>query len=114
MSAKNENQPIWKKYFKRVSTKTICEMSGYEPDELARADQLEAYDAKHVAWLVPKDEYADWLSDFGMCELVNEGGDIFIGQCSHDRLFDITDEIQEAIDYHENGEDDEEDDLVIY
>lgn len=84
-------------YFNRVDTVFICRNAGYEPEDLISVDDIDEYDGDHVAWLVPKPEYTDVLDDFGIIELVDEDGELFISQTSHDEVYDITSQIRHAI-----------------
>lgn len=85
------------KYFDRVDAKFICDNAGYEPEDLISADDLAGYDGDHIAWLVPKPEYEYVLGNFSILELLEEDGELFISETSHDQIYDITPEIQEAI-----------------
>lgn len=91
--------PVWDKYYRKVSAKFICDNAGIEPEDLCSAadEQLESYGCEHIAWLVPKTEFVDVLDDFGIVELVRDPYGTFICQCSHDRVYDITDEIEETM-----------------
>lgn len=75
-----------------------CDLS---VDELGSAEDLDGYNAKHLAWYIAKEKYSDLLSDSGydIVELVREGidGEPFIGFTIGHELFDITDEVAKIL-----------------
>lgn len=98
------SQESWiDKYFDRVDTMFMCRNAGYELEDLLSADDIDEYDGDHVAWLVPKPDYADVLDDIGIIELIDEDGQLFIGQTAINNVYDITSRVKEVIDSIESS-----------
>ncbi len=72
------------------------------------AEEIEGYEAKHLAWAVAKDEYYDALANNGIeyCELVSEGdGEPFLAYVAGDRLYPVSeDEVLQCIESEEDLE----------
>lgn len=79
----------------------VADITGYtpDPDELYPCEEIEGYDATHIAWLVANPEFEDELikDGYDVVELVSEGGHIFVGYVANDRLYNITDEVADKI-----------------
>ena len=60
-------------------------------------EDLDGYDCKHLAWLCAKDDYIDDLSNnaLDIVELIDEAGDIFVGQRIGDMICPV--DIEEVI-----------------
>lgn len=84
---------VFCKYYIAVTADTVCSMCNCDPEDLMSADQLEAYDAKHIAWGAVKPEYEDLADMYQVVEFVSEGGDVFPAEICGGRLMDISDEL---------------------
>jgi hypothetical protein len=83
------------KYYTEATPEQICEETGCYIEDLVSAEELDGYDAKHVAWLIAKPEYQDVLDCYSTIELVEEGGEQFLGFVSGERLYDVDWEIKQ-------------------
>ncbi len=86
------------KYYKIISDQELADMTGYD-DTSSIAEEVPGYEVEHLAWVVPKEEYEDILSDNGLweAELLKEGNHVFIGYVVRDRIYSITiDDIRRA------------------
>ena len=84
------------KYFDKVdSWEDVCRMVRYRGPEETVLD-VPGYELDRISWLVAKDEYAEDLIDngFQVVELVSEGGYEFIAYNAGDRVYDVTEEIE--------------------
>lgn len=97
----------WSKYYYVASDQYLLDYTGCANmdvfNDFGNCEDLIGYDAKHIAWLIAKDDYIDKLSEDGydLVELCEEGGRQFIGMIIHDRLYDIDDDIISLLDYYE-------------
>lgn len=88
----------FRKFYNVVSVEDYVDYTGEDMPPLS-AEDLEDYEAKHVAWAVAKPEYVDTLAslDYNAIEFVEEDGKVFpayiIGDLQGDRLYDVGDEI---------------------
>lgn len=94
----------WTKYLKRASEQELLDFSGasnmeeFNSDICSSCEDLPGYNAKHIDWLIPKDEYFDALADDGydIIELCEMDGKQFLGYMVGGRLYDIGDEVKEC------------------
>lgn len=88
-------------YYDVFTDEDIASELGEDLDEVQswKADNLEAYDATHVAWLKAKPEYEDTFDAYADIELVKENGQVFPSTIAGGELFDVSDEIQDVIKY---------------
>lgn len=91
------NHKWYMKYYTEATPEQVCEESGCDMEDLmaVQAEALDGYDAKHVAWLIAKPEYQDVLDCYSTIELVEEGGEQFLGFVSGERLYDVDREIKQ-------------------
>lgn len=97
MAGDENDIPAWLlDYYDVITDQEAAIMWGMtiEDVEAEKADNVEAYDAHHIAWMRAKGDYAGLLDSYATIEVVAEGGDVFPGGVSGGRLFDATDEIQ--------------------
>lgn len=95
-------------YYRIISDEEFKEMVG-DDDTSSIVESIPGYDVEHLAWVAPKPEYDEALSDAGLwiMELVKEGNRIFIGYVVHDRIYSVdADEIFDIV--SDDIEDDEE------
>lgn len=84
----------WSKYYQEISIEKLADLCGMDVEDIASVDNLPAYDAEHVAWLIAKPEYMDMLDCYESIELVREGGETFLGDVVADRLYNVDDDIK--------------------
>lgn len=92
--------PSWvSKYYSVISDEDFANEAGCDVAEVDDyiVDNIESYDAKHVAWMKVKPEYAKQLRDFDVVEIVSEGGEVFPADISSGRIYNIEDEIKEYV-----------------
>ena len=81
-------------YYRIISNAEFTEMTG-EEDTSSIVEDIPGYEVEHIAWVAPKPEYDEALSDAGIwiMELCKEGNDEFIGYVAGDRIYslDMTD-----------------------
>ncbi|WP_302320427.1 hypothetical protein [uncultured Duncaniella sp.] len=84
---------VFCKYYTAVTVDTVCSMCNCDLGDLMSADQLEAYDAEHIAWGAVKPEYENLADMYQVVEFVSEGDDVFPAEICGGRLMDISDEL---------------------
>lgn len=92
--------PSWvSKYYNVISDEDFANEVGCDVAEVDDyiVDNIESYDAKHVAWMKVKPEYAKQLRDFDIVEIVSEGGEVFPADISSGRIYNVEDEIKEYV-----------------
>lgn len=94
-------------YYRIISDAEFTEMTG-EEDTSSIVEDIPGYEVEHIAWVAPKPEYDEALSDagLGIMELVKEGNRIFIGYVVHDRIYSVDED--EVFDIVNDGIEDEE------
>lgn len=113
MSGNAGQVPQWLlKYYDVVSDEELARRTGVDISEVEewKIDNLEGYDATHVAWVDAKQEYLKDLDSLGLIEIVSEGGQIFPATISGGRIYDSTDEIKHNLgltDMYSDAEDDQ-------
>lgn len=101
----------WTRYLKRASEQELLNLSGassieeFNSDICGSCEDLPGYDAKHIDWLIPKDEYFDVLADDGydIIELCEMDGEQFLGYTVGDRLYDVGDEVEKCCRERQKG-----------
>lgn len=93
------NHKWYMKYYTEATPEQVCEESGCNMEDLmaVQAEELDGYDAKHIAWLIAKPEYVDTLDCYSIVEVVEDGGEEFLGHISGDRLYDVGWEIKQLL-----------------
>ena len=95
------------KYFYIIDDIELKELTGMDANEAFESSSAEGtpgYNVKHLAWVAPKAEYEEALADqgYGTLELLDEEGDIFIGNLVHDRIYNIDEaEIEDILSDYE-------------
>ena len=89
------NSKWYMKYYTEATPEQICEEAGCNIEDLEGAESLDGYDAKHIAWLIAKPEYEDVLDCYSIIEVVEEGGEQFLGFVSGEELYDAEWEIKQ-------------------
>ena len=98
----------FRKFYNVVSVEDYVDYTGEDMPPLS-AEDLEDYEAKHVAWAVAKPRYEDLLGSDGldMVEFVESDGEVFpayiIGDPQGDRLYDVGGEILNKLESLKEG-----------
>lgn len=91
----------WNEYYNTVSDDELLRYTGMSSiDDIVGCEDVPGYsELSHVAWLIAKDEYSDKLSEDGngIVELVDDGQKQFLATVIRDRVYDVTDEVEDAI-----------------
>ena len=76
------------KYYRIISDEEFKEMTG-DDDTSSIVEDIPGYTVKHLAWVAPKPEYDEALSNEGLwiMELVEDGDRTFIGYVVGDRVY---------------------------
>ena len=109
MMKKTGTTKWWTKYFKRASEQELLDHSGASNMEefnfdIDSCEDLPGYNAKHIDWLIAKDEYSDTLAADGydIIELCEMDGNQFLGYIAGGRLYDVGDDIRDLIGLNES------------
>ena len=91
------------KFYEVMSDQEVEELTGY-PAHPSPCEDCEGYEIEHIAYLQPKSEFFDELSDKGIAdvELLREGDKTFVGYMVRDRIYSVgTEELPDTTTYEE-------------
>lgn len=77
----------FKEYYTVVSDEELEDLIGSDSRPYP-CEEIEGYECNHIAWLSAKNKYIDSLSNnaLDIVELIDEAGNIFVGQCIGNRI----------------------------